>query len=105
MLVDARELYARGATAAEDLLRGVFRIEKVLDPLDPRDFMLLVRRLSTALRGVARPAEEAALRRALDRLDVDWPHLSPQARSEVIRAARQALRAVEGQVLPQVEQL
>ncbi len=105
MLVDARELYARGAAAAEDLLRGVFRIEKALDPLDSRDFMILVRRLSTALRGVARPAEEAALRRALERLDVDWLHLSPQARSEVIRAARQALRAVEGQVLPQVEQL
>jgi hypothetical protein len=105
MPVESRELCARGAEAAEDVLRCVFRIEKALDPLDPRDFIVLIGRLSAALRGVAGPAEEAALRRAIERLDVDWPHLSPQARNQVIRAARQALRTVEGQVLPQVEQL
>jgi SPP1 gp7 family putative phage head morphogenesis protein len=67
--------------------------------------MAIVRRLSRALRGVALPAEDAALRRALERLDVDWPNLTPQARDQVVRAARQALGTVDDQVLPQAEQL
>jgi SPP1 gp7 family putative phage head morphogenesis protein len=103
MLGDALDLYGAGADAAEDLLRDVYRVEKVLDPLDQGDFMSIVRRLSRSLRGVARPAEDAALRRSLERLDVDWPNLTPQARDQVVRAARQALGAVEAQVLPQVE--
>jgi SPP1 gp7 family putative phage head morphogenesis protein len=105
MLIEPQDLYGAGADAAEEILRDVFRVEKVLDPLDAADFMAIVRRLSRALRGVARPAEDAALRRALERLDVDWPNLSPQARDQVVRAARQALGAVEAQVLPQVEQI
>jgi len=105
MLIEPQDLYGAGADAAEDILRDVFRVEKVLDPLDAADFMAIVRRLSRALRGVARPAEDAALRRALERLDVDWPNLSPEARDQVVRAARQALGAVEAQVLPQVEQI
>ena len=101
------ELYLGGAEAAEGILRAVYRanVEKVLDPLDQHDFMAIVRRLRSALRGVAEPAEADALRRALERLDVDWPHLTPAARGQVISAAKQALRSVEDQVLPQVDQL
>jgi SPP1 gp7 family putative phage head morphogenesis protein len=99
------DLYADGADAAEEILRDVFRVRKVLDPLDAGDFMSIVRRLSRALHGVAGPAEDAALRRALERLDVDWPNLAPRARDQVIRAAREALGIVEAQVLPQVDQL
>jgi SPP1 gp7 family putative phage head morphogenesis protein len=99
------DLYGAGADAAEDILRDVFRVEKALDPLDADDFMSIVRRLSRAVRGVARPAEDAALRRALERLDVDWPNLAPQARDQVIRAAKQALSAVDEQVLPKVDEI
>jgi SPP1 gp7 family putative phage head morphogenesis protein len=102
---EALDLYGAGADAAEEILRGVYRVEKALDPLDRNDFMAIVRRLSRALAGVARPAEDAALRRAIERLDVDWPNLTPQARDQVVQAARQSLRTVEDQVLPQVEQL
>lgn len=99
------DLYGAGADAAEEILRDVFRVEKALDPLDADDFMAIVRRLSRALRGVARPAEDAAMRRALERLDVDWPNLTPRARDQVVRAANQALRSVDDQVLPQIDQL
>jgi SPP1 gp7 family putative phage head morphogenesis protein len=102
---DAHDLYGAGADAAEEILRDIYRVEKALDPLDAADFMAIVRRLSRALRGVARPAEEAAMRRAIERLDVDWPNLAPEARDQVVRAARQALGSVEGQVLPEVVQL
>lgn len=100
-------LLAAGAAAAEDLLAGVYRIDvaKALDPLDARDFLVIVRRIGRALRGVSRDAEADALRRALERLDVDWPHLAPAARDQVIRAARQAMGAVDKQVLPKVEQI
>src|SRR5512141_1255707 len=99
------ELLGAGAEAAEDLLRGVFRIDKALDPLDPNGFMAIVRSLTRALRGAARPAEDEALRRAIERLDVDWPNLAPQARDQVVRAAREALKGVEAQVLPAVDHI
>lgn len=107
MRLDPREVYSEGAAAAEEILRGAYRIDvaKTLDPLDRNDFLAIVRRLSRALRGVAGPSEADALRRAIERLDVDWPHLAPAARGQVIRAARQALGTVEEQVLPQVDQL
>ena len=105
MTAETAELYGAGADAAEEILREVFQIEKALDPLDADDFMAIVRRLSRALRGVSRPAEDAALRRALERLDVDWPNLAPPARDEVIRAAKQALGSVDEQVLPQIDQV
>lgn len=104
MVAEALDLFGAGADAAEDILREVYRVEKALDPLDQGDFMTIVRRLSRALRGVAGPAEDAAMRHALERLDVDWPNLAPAARDQVVRAARQALRGVEDQVLPVVEQ-
>jgi SPP1 gp7 family putative phage head morphogenesis protein len=107
MCPEPQELWAEGADAAEAILREAFLLDvaKALDPLDKGDFLSIVQRLAHALRGVARPAEEAALRRALERLDVDWPHLTPTARDQVIRAARQSLRDVERQVLPRVAQV
>lgn len=101
--IDTIEVYGAGADAAEDLLRDVYRIEKALDPLDANDFMAIVRRISRALRGATRETEDAALRRALERLDVDWPNLPPAGRDQVIRAARQALGSVEEQVLPRID--
>lgn len=107
MRPEPQTLWMDGADAAEALLRDVYLVDvtKALDPLDKADFLSIVQRLARALRGVSRPAEEAALRRALERLDVDWLHLSQAARDQVIRAARQSLRSVEGQVLPRVAEL
>src|SRR5512138_42697 len=99
------ELLGAGADAAEGILRGVFRIDKALDPLDPNGFMAIVRSLTRALRAAARPAEDEALRRAIERLDVDWPNLAPAARDQVVRSAREALQGVEAQVLPAVDHI
>lgn len=104
---EGQDVYVAGADSAEAILRSVYLVDvaKTLDPLDKSDFMSIVRRLSRALRGAAGPAEEDALRRALERLDVDWPHLTPAGYGQVIRAAQQALQSVEAQVLPKVDQL
>lgn len=100
-------LFNAGAHAADDLLRDAYRLNvaKALDPLDARDFLVIVRRIGLALRGASHDAEAEALRRALERLDVDWPNLAPAARENVIRAARQALGGVAKQVLPRVDQV
>ncbi|MBI5549508.1 MAG: hypothetical protein HY901_36945 [Deltaproteobacteria bacterium] len=101
------EVFREGAEAAEAILRDVYRVDvtKALDPLDRTDFLTIVQRLSSALRGVTRSAEADALRRAIRELDVDWPHLSGEAHGEVIRASRQALESLATQVLPQVNQV
>jgi hypothetical protein len=100
-------LYSAAIDATDDLLRDVFRLDvaKALDPLDRRDFLVIVERLGRALTGASREAEAGALRKALATLDVDWPNLSSRARDEVFRAARQAVAGVADQVLPRVEQV
>jgi len=105
MRSELAELYAEGARAAEELLRGVCRVDvaKALDPLDPKDFLAIVQRLSNTLRGATKRAEADALRRAIAKLDVDWPELSSEARNQVVAASRKALRSVADQVLPAVD--
>jgi len=100
-------LFTAAVAAADDLLRDVYRLDvaKALDPLDRRDFLVLVQRLGRALHGVSRDAEADALRRAFATLDVDWPNLSSRARDEVLRAARQALHGAQAKVLPRVDQI
>jgi SPP1 gp7 family putative phage head morphogenesis protein len=98
-------LYTDGITAAEELLRGVYRLEvaKALDPLHHGDFLVIVQRLGRALAGVSRDAEAVALRRALATLDVDWPNLSTADRDRVLGAAREVIAGAAAQVLPRVE--
>jgi SPP1 gp7 family putative phage head morphogenesis protein len=100
-------LYGAGADVAEELLREVYRMDvaKALNPLDERDFLVIVQRIGRALQGVSRDAEADALRRALDTLDVDWPSLTPAAHAEVIRAAKKALGSAEAKVLPRVDRV
>jgi len=100
-------LYSAAADAADEILRDVYRLDvaKALDPLDARDFLVIVERLARALTGVSREAEAAALRKALATLDVDWPSLSAAARDRVVRAAREAIGGVAAQVLPRVDQV
>jgi len=101
------DLYPEAIDAAEELLRDVYRLEvaKALDPLDPRDFLVLVQRLGRVLSGVAHEAEAGALRRALAELDVDWPNMTERAREHIIRAARRALERGQAHVLPHVDQI
>jgi len=98
-------LYSAAIRAAEDILRDAYRLDvaKALDPLDHRDFLVIVQRLGRALVGVSRDAEAAAMRRALTTLDVDWRHLTTAARDRVIHAARQAVHGAATQVLPRVD--
>jgi SPP1 gp7 family putative phage head morphogenesis protein len=98
-------LYGRGAEAAEAILGSLFRVDvsKALDPLDADDFLVIVDRLASELRGATRAEEAAAMQRALQRLDVDWANLSPAGRSSVVRAARQALAPVPDRVLPRLD--
>lgn len=100
-------LYSAASDAADELLRDVYRLDiaKALDPLDARDFLVIVERLARALAGVSRDAEATALRRALASLDVDWPNLSAAARDQVIRAARGAVAGLADKVLPRVDQI
>jgi len=105
--MNPRDLYPEAINAADELLRDVYRLDvaKALDPLDPRDFLVIVQRLGRALSGVAREAEAGALRRALAELDVDWPNITERARDHIIRSARHALQSAQAHVLPQVDQI
>lgn len=100
-------LYSAAIEAADELLHGIYRLDvaKALDPLNERDFLVIVQRLARALTGVSRDAEAAALRRALAALDVDWPTLSAAAQEQVVRAAQRALGDLPDTVLPRVDQI
>jgi len=105
--VTSGALLSEAVDAADELLRNVYRLEvaKALNPLDPRDFLAIVQRLSRALTGVSQAAEADALRRALATLDVDWRTLKPAARERVVQAARQAVAQMPAKILPRVEQV
>lgn len=99
------QLLVDGAEAAEFLLREFYRVDvsKVLDPLDPKDFLVIVNRLGSAMRGVNRRAEAPALKAALDSLDVDWGNLNAGQVNAVIGAAKQSLTSVPTQTMPVFE--
>lgn len=80
-------------------------VSKALDPLSERGFLRIVDRVGKALRGVTGEAEAKAVRRAIDRLDVDWPNLSGEARGRVVRAANQALADLPQTILPKVNEV
>ena len=93
------------AHAADELLYGIFSIEKALNPLNVSDFETIVQKLSRALQGITQDKEATALRHALEALDVNWPSLSVDAQAKVIRAANQAMKAVEPRVLPSIDEV
>lgn len=97
-------LYRNAATAADDMLQSVF-VSKALNPLNTRDFEVIVRQLSRALQGIAQDQEASALRKALQTLDVDWPNFSADAQAKVIRAANQVMRAAVPKALPAIDEV
>lgn len=98
-------LASDGAVAAEEILRDVYQIDvaKALNPLRRSDFGVIVERLAASLRRVTGRVEAAAMRTALERLDVDWRSLSARGREAVVRAARDALGAVPARVMPGID--
>lgn len=85
---------------------GVNVIAKALDPLNESDFDVIIADLTKKLKGTAEPYQAAALKSALKSLNVDWPKLSPEAHSKVIRQANKSmLFGVERMVKPIKAQL
>lgn len=105
MTSPAADLYVAGAEAAEDVLKHVFLVDvrKVLDPLDPGDFLVIIKRLQDALLGLTGPAEAAAMARALDVLDIDWTTATAEKQEAVMRAANRALQNTPKAVLPAIQ--
>lgn len=95
----------RGAEAADDILRLALRLDvtKALNPQNPRDFLVIQRRIATDLSRATLPAQASVLRATLEGLDVDWPNMTAAARDRVIRAARSSLRGAARQATPAVE--
>ena len=105
-LSNAARLWFGGVEAAEDLLRKVYRIDvtKALDPTNQHDFLVIVKRLGDALAGVTKDAEAAAIKQAINTLDVDWPKMSTAQVDSVVNAARKAIANVPKGVAPTIAQ-
>lgn len=99
-------LACRGAEAATVILEKTMHVsvEKAIDPLNPHGFMRIVAQLRRALSGIAAQEQGAALRAAMQGLDVDWRRISGTQRSAVIEAARQAIGAGTVHMLPRITQ-
>lgn len=100
-------ILTHGRMAAEEILANYFLIDvrKALDPLNPHDFVSIVKSLSATLAGHAVPVESAAIKKAVDALDVDWTHLPKEARWKLIDHVRaQYLDPITTQALPQINQ-
>lgn len=78
--------------AADDLLGGYLRlpVAKALDLRTPRGFDRAVARLAALLRTRASASEQAALRAALQLLDVDWSTTTAASRRSLIAQASRA---------------
>lgn len=101
------EILREGVRASEEILRSAFGIEvrKALDPLKLHDFEHIVQTLAHSLKGHAIPAEDAAVKKALGKVDAKWTDMNAEARAKVIDEAAHYLGPpVVAQVLPKVEQ-
>lgn len=98
---------ACGVQAIDYLLSKVYRvrIDKALNPLNPRDYLVLVKRFKDALRKVTGDAEKPAIASAMSKLNVDWARMTEAQRKRVAAAANDALRGVPTVIAPQVETL
>lgn len=73
-------------------------IAKALNPLDAGDFVTICVRLSASLRGAVAGTEGAAMRSALEKLDVDWPELTDSGRRKIIAAAKAEIKGLQSTV-------
>ena len=74
-----------------------------LDPLNGRDFVVLVERMARTLWRIAEPNETAAKSKALTELDLDWKALTVPQRNAAIEAAGRAMQATATGILPRLD--
>lgn len=88
------------AAAVDPATGAAVEIAKA-DPRNAVDFRAISRKLAGALASVDRRAGELAVKRFLERLDVNWSQLSAERVSEVLHDARNVLlRTAGNEVLP-----
>jgi SPP1 gp7 family putative phage head morphogenesis protein len=75
------------------------------DPRSPEGFLRIVDQVARALRRASQGAEVDAVRRAIDQLDVDWPHLTDADRMRIVRAANEAIAGVPPAIMPKVHEV
>lgn len=79
---------------------------KQLDPLRSADLGKISRQIGLKLKKATAGGEAAAMRAALDELDVDWVSLDSKGRTRVINAARrQAKKVIIAKSIPKIEQV
>jgi SPP1 gp7 family putative phage head morphogenesis protein len=76
-----------------------------IDPRSPDGFLRIVDQVARALRRAAQGAEADAVRRVIDQLDVDWPHLTDADRMRIVRAANEAIAGVPPAIMPKVHEV
>lgn len=101
------ELCECGIIAIDEILAhaGKGRIEKKqLDPLNSRDFVVLVERFARTLARLSDPDTTRATNRALTLLDVNWGALTITQRQAAFDAAHLAMLGLQRGVPPKFEQ-
>lgn len=94
-----------GAHAAEQVLDALgVPISKAIDPTTRAGFLRIVGQVRRALQGATADGEAAAVRAALNALDVDWPNLTAEARDRALEAAREAIGTAAARAMPKVEE-
>lgn len=95
-----------GARAAADILRdsfGIVIVDKALNPLDPKDFLTLSKKLGDQLNNVVEELQAPAIRNALKTLDVDWVNMDEAAVSRVVREANKQMLFPNKKIAPRVD--
>jgi SPP1 gp7 family putative phage head morphogenesis protein len=98
-LTGEQVIYRELATAS------VAKASGEIDPRSPEGFLRIVDQVARALRRASQGAEADAVRRAIDQLDVDWPHLTDADRMRIVRAANEAIAGVPQAIMPKVHEV
>ena len=98
-LVGEQVIYRELAAAS------VAKASRELDPRSSEGFLRIVDQVARALRRAAQGAEADAVRRVIDQLDVDWPHLTDADRMRIVRAANEAIAGVPPAIMPKVHEV
>lgn len=88
------ELLCAGASAAEEIAARLLRVDvaKALDPLRPRDFVVILERIARRVNTAVVGEEAKAMAAALDALDVRWASMSETQVSKIVKGANEILR-------------
>lgn len=90
----AEKLYQLGTDAAEALIENIFKVKSLLDPADPANWNVIVRRMGDAMFAMSTPKELAATNKLRSFLDQNWPGMKIEERTRIILAATTEIRKV-----------